>query len=110
MMENDGLADREVEEQEALVAGWQSIWDSGDKAKIAEMELARRISAVTEEDTLEKRVQQVIKEVQADAIISQKLRDRAPVGESVEEFAEAQEAFGNEYRRIVKQAREEVGL
>lgn len=106
---DDELA-REEETQQAIVKGWQDVWNSGDEAKIQEMELARRISAAAEEDTLESRVQQVIKEVKANAIIEQKLQDLQHSGQTPEDFMEEQDSFGRTYRKIRKQAFEEVGL
>lgn len=108
--EDDGMSQRDLETQEAIVDGWKSIWESGDPARIAEMELARRISAAAEEDTLEKRVQQVIKEVKANGIIEQKLQDLQHAGQTPEEFAEEQDSFGRTYRKIREQAFKEAGL
>lgn len=108
--EEDGMSQRDIETQDAIVQGWTDIWNSGDKSRIAEMDLARRISAVAEDDTLEKRVEQVIKEVKANAIIEQKLQDLQHAGQTPEDFADEQDAFGRTYRRIAQQAFKEVGL
>lgn len=108
--QDDAMSARDEETQQAIVEGWKSIWNSGDQAKIEEMDLARRISAAAEDDTLEKRVSQVIKEVKANAIIEQKLQDLQHAGQTPEEFEEEQDSFGRTYRKIRKQAFEEVGL
>lgn len=107
---DDAMSQRDLDTQDAIVQGWTDIWNSGDTAKIKEMELARRIGAVAEEDTLEKRVQESIKEFKAGQIITGKLQDLQNSGQTEEEFREDEENFGRKYRSIVKQARQEAGL
>lgn len=108
--EDDAMTQREKEKQESLLKSWKNIYSSGDEARIKEMEIARRISAATEEDTLEKRVQQSVKEFKAGQMITDRLQALAPQGQSVEEFQEETDIFGRRYRQIVKEVRKEVGL
>lgn len=108
--QDDAMSARDEETQQAIVEGWKSIWNSGDQAKIEEMELARRISAAAEDDTLEKRVAEVIKEVKVAGKVEQALQDLQQSGQSVEEFEMETDAFGRKYRQIVTKARREVGL
>lgn len=109
-MYHDGQNYEYEAEQKALVNSWKNIWNSGDEARIEEMDLARRISAVTEGDTPEERVQEAIKEFKAGQLITEKLQALAPQGQSIEEFEDETERFGAKYRRIVREARQEVGL
>lgn len=95
--------------QEALLNSWENIYSRGARGEnIAEWDLARRISAVTEGDTREGRVQDAIKDYKRSEIVDAKLRERLDRGQSEEDFYKEQDKFGTYYRNAVKQANREI--
>jgi DNA-binding TFAR19-related protein (PDSD5 family) len=111
MFQDDAMTDSEKQKQSELM----SVWEHTAKrrltdSELAEWELARRISASSEDDTTEKRVEEARKAFAMSGIVEQKLADLQNSGQTPEDFEFEQEMFGRNYRKIVAQARKEVGL
>lgn len=95
--------------QEALLNSWENIYSRGARGEnISEEMLARRISAVTEGDTREGRVQEARREYEISEKVDQKIREQITSGQSEAEFYNELNNFGAKYRKALNQAVSEV--
>lgn len=108
MYTENEMEEREVRKQETLQQNWKNIFQSGDKARIAEAELARRISAATEGDTISARVDDAIKGAKVSAAYDEELEKMRTQGQSIDDFLEEQRAYGQQHIRAMKKAIESV--
>lgn len=104
--QEDKMSDREGMKQIGLLESWRNIARSGDKSKIEEYELARRISSSTENDNQATRTQQRIEDFKIENIVAGKMKLNQ--GQSEQEFQEELDAYGNRYKKAVKGAIREV--
>ena len=105
--EDDGMTDREAMKQIGLIESWKNISNSGDKARIADAELERRISAATEGDTAQTRTQDRIKNLQVEERVAE-IRKAREDRFSEDDLQDERKKFGNQYRNDVSRAMREV--
>ena len=105
-MQSDEDINRETKKQEDLIGNWKRISQSGDRARISEAELARRISASTEGDNATARNEQRVKDFKIGNIVADKMKKNQ--GQTEEDFQEELNAWGNKYKKAIGEAIKEV--
>ena len=107
-MQSDEDINRETKKQEDLIGNWKRISQSGDKARISEAELARRISASTEGDTAQTRTQERIQSFKVENRVAE-IREARQDRFTEDDLQDERKKFGNQYRNDVSRAIREVG-
>lgn len=110
-LQEDMSSNREEQKQDALLGAWEDIYArKGRGENVSEMELARRISAVSEGDTREGRVNEARRNFEITEKVEQKLREQIAGGQSEIEFYKELDNFGANYRKALNQAVREVKI
>lgn len=96
---------REAEDQLRLHNQWKhTLSHKLSDTELADLEIMRRVSAVTEGDSLEKRVKEAISDHKRTEYVDMKLRDKRSSGQTEESFKKELEKLSNEYNKIVLEA------
>jgi hypothetical protein len=109
ILANDDEVSRLEKEQETIVNNWAEMLNSKNDAERAEAELTLRIAAASEGFSREEEIERARKEIELGNKVNEKLQNYK-AGQSEEEFELEQEQWGNQYKRLVKEAKEEIGF
>lgn len=110
-LRENATKDIDIEKQNELLEFWtkQSKNPNLRESEIKELELQRRISACTENDTSAKRTQERILEHKAEVKLDEWHRKQFKQ-EDEEQFTEELKEQGEKYSDAIKRARKSVGL
>lgn len=111
MWDEDAKNNQEIEKQKNLTDAWTYVSSKPDlrPAEAVELELQRRISACTEEDTTEKRTQERIKLFKAEEKLEEWRRGQVG-GEHEEDMVKEMTGQQEKYKAAWERAKKSVGL